>query len=97
MLKYWSTSESTVDSINGGRHLKPQRQLSSTRWYIEDAFFKPNGIRTHWKCPSAQTNALMSRARFVTEIAQNPDAMSRFMNHITASELSSGSLIRGNG
>ncbi|KAE9062524.1 hypothetical protein PF007_g29876 [Phytophthora fragariae] len=92
-----STSWSTSASSSGGKRTKPHRQLLITAWYTRGAFFSPNGIRTHWKCPNGHTKAEISFARSVIRIAQKPLAISRLMNHIALSKPISRSSIRGSG
>ncbi|KAE9172143.1 hypothetical protein PF004_g27354 [Phytophthora fragariae] len=91
----WSTSASS--SGGGGKRTKPHRQLLITACYTKGAFFSPNAIRAHWKCPNGHTKAEISFVRSVIRIAQKPLAISRLMNHIALSKTISRSSIRRSG
>ncbi|KAE8967039.1 hypothetical protein PR002_g28184 [Phytophthora rubi] len=93
----FNTSWSTSASSSGGKRTNPHRQWLITAWYTRGAFFNPNCIRTHWKCPNGHTKAEISFARSVIRIAQNPLAIFRLMNDIALSKPINRSSIRGSG
>lgn len=61
------------------------------------AFMRPNGMRSHWKRPSGQTNVETTFARSVIIVTQKLLARSRLRNHMDSSKLSSTPSIGGKG
>ena len=57
-----------------------QNILSIFLWNIDGAFFKPNSITSHSKCPSGQEKVVQGILSRCILTCQNPDLQSNLLN-----------------